>query len=456
VDMELGKDWAESVGHSRVLAARKKSGPGVHQAILRLERDVYCITVMREPAASEGLGWAELDQQWSDAVGSPFPGVIGSARLFLARLTDPATAPIPNPGLAAAVRTCPADARAGAWWERGIAVSNKFAVWEASEPVDDRTNRHIVVVAGEGHDAELSAWTWTSGDDAMPRLGQYLLAASTTRYQLQIWNRDGDNFRRLRERTDDTILGLVAVVAGRVHGRHLSQAELVSASTQLDSLQECEIGLAQLSTSLRDMRRTVEITLANMTAFSGNPNVGGLFADDRALAESFGTQLVDDATYLETTRERAREVSAVVDQLVQRGQQRRQERFNLGLTGIVGAILMILAAMQSLEFKPNLPGSVKAAVIGMLGVLALLVSLVVLRYAIPERRWPAALVAGGFSIFVASLTWLGVVIASEVRGVPTSIGAVLGWSVGGVVVGVAIALTVTLVRKALASSFTAS
>jgi hypothetical protein len=49
---------------------------------------------------------------------------------------------------------------------------------------------------------------------------------------------------------------------------------------------------------------------------------GGLFTADRALAGSFAQQLEDDVIYLETERERAREVGGLTDQLVQRGRQR--------------------------------------------------------------------------------------------------------------------------------------
>ncbi len=67
--------------------------------------------------------------------------------------------------------------------------------------------------------------------------------------------------------------------------------------------------------------------------------------------------LDDDATYLEAAQERTRQVGVLTDQLVQRGQQRRQERFNLGLTGVIGAILRSLAAIQSLAVDGAAPAA---------------------------------------------------------------------------------------------------
>lgn len=101
-------------------------------------------------------------------------------------------------------------------------------------------------------------------------------------------------------------------------------------------------------------------------------------------------------------------LTALIDQLVQRGQQRRQERFNLGLTGVIGAILMSLAAIQSLNYTVPLPPLVKPAVVAALGALALFASLVVLRFAVPDRHWPLSLAHAGFGLVTAALGWVGV------------------------------------------------
>lgn len=79
---------------------------------------------MLAPGAAEGLGWQELDAQWSVAIqaarsasATRWPeltvdGTLGEARLYLARLTEPQARPAiePNGALTAAVRSRMPDA----------------------------------------------------------------------------------------------------------------------------------------------------------------------------------------------------------------------------------------------------------------------------------------------------------------------------------------------------------
>ncbi|WP_158854843.1 CATRA conflict system CASPASE/TPR repeat-associated protein [Saccharothrix deserti] len=184
-----------------------------------------------------------------------------------------------------------------------------------------------------------------------------------------------------------------------------SGAELVAAVRELTSLQARELGLIDRTTRLREMCRTVDIATANLVAFVGD-ELGGLFADDRELAGWFVHRLDDDATYLEATLQRAAQVGALLDQFVQRSRQRRQESINLGLTGFVGAVLMSLAAIQSLQYTVPLPAAVKPAVVAALGGLALLVSLIVLRIVVPDRRWSRVLVHAGAGVVCGAFGWI--------------------------------------------------
>lgn len=276
-EIDPTRDRDGIVGEPGLLAARNRPGPGVYQAMLRREHDTFCITVMREPAQAEGIGWAQLDQKWTDAAGEASPGVIGTARLFLARLVD-AGAPVPDEGLTTAVRSaCPPDPTvAPGWWERGITVPQGFAVWEASSPADDRDLRRIIVVAAADRDPQLSAWTWISRDRSLPPFGRYLLHAAKVRYQRRVWG-DGQGFRELRQETNATVSRLLGVVAPRTPPQQRRQeptpAELVEASRELASLQSRELGLVDSSTRLREMRRTVLIAADNMAALSLDPPV---------------------------------------------------------------------------------------------------------------------------------------------------------------------------------------
>lgn len=444
VDLEHGWD-AVTGAPTGMLAARTRPGAGVHQAVLRREHDAFCLSVMREPAFADGIGWGELDHDWSVTVGQLSPGVIGSTRLFLARLAAPAAAPAPNVELSSVVRAmAPVNTAAnGQWWERGIVVPQGSAVWEASAPLDSRAERRIVVVAAEDRDCELSAWAWIGADQQLPPFGKYLLHAAKLRYQLRVWDA-GQGFRQLRHEADTTIRKLLHTVAPvSPQRREPRQAELVEASRELVSLQARELGLVDRSTRLREMRRTVDIAAANLIALSGDPQLGGLFADDRALAQWFGQQLDDDATYLEAALQRSQQVNALTDQLVQRSQQRRQESVNMGLTGVIGAILMSLAAIQALQYTVPLPALAKPAVITALGALALFATLVVLRIVVPDRRWSLVLAQAGFGGITATFTWVGV---SAIVGPSLAPDWTRLWAGAGFLIGTSIAVITTRIR----------
>ena len=156
-----------------------------------------------------------------------------------------------------------------------------------------------------------------------------------------------------------------------------------------------------------------------------------MFADDADLVGWATRQLDDDATYLEATSERARRVATLADQLVSQGLQDRRERFNLGLTGVIGAILMVLAAMQSLKLEFALPKPLLGGVVSSLGALALLVPVLLLRLAVPDRPWSAALVCAVVGVLVGTLPWVALTIDTKFTGPATSVAAVVGWSVSG-------------------------
>ncbi|GAA1866831.1 CATRA conflict system CASPASE/TPR repeat-associated protein [Actinomadura bangladeshensis] len=434
LDADPPAGWDGTAAASGVLAARTRPGSGVQQAILRRERDVFCLSVILEPDPSEGIGWAELDARWSRALAAPTRGTVGTARIFVARLGADATDRARAGELVAGV---PVEEGAAALWpERGIAVPEGFMVWEASAPDDRRVERRLVVIARRDGEHDLSDWTWIGPGAVLPPLAGYLLNAARLRFELRIWD-DGEGTRRLREDTDTVVgrlLGTVTASAGRGHG----EAELIDASRELVSLQTRAMGLADRTARLREMARTVAIAAANLAAFGGGTQLGGLFADDRALAEWFGRRLDDETAYLDAASQRAGQVGALADQLLLRDRQRRQESVNLGLTGVVGAVLMVLAAIQSLGYDVPLPAPVEPAVVTALGAFALLASLVVLRVVVPDQRWPRVLVRAAVGGVTASLGWVA---ASAVGGAEAGPGwAVLSAGVGFVagVLGVSV------------------
>jgi CASPASE and TPR Repeat-Associated N-terminal domain/CASPASE and TPR Repeat-Associated C-terminal domain len=432
-----------------VLAVRRSAGTGKHQAVLRQSHDAFCLAVLRSPGPGEPAGWPELDTEWTAVLGQPTSGVIGSVRILQARLADPAA--VLDAGALGPV----AESAAGesvAEPRNGVVVSaaplGPFAVWEASDQPpaaqswDGRAHRRVVVVAPAARDPELSAWTWSRSDAEPTPFAHYLLHAAKARYELRIWPA-GLGGRELRQQTDTAMRPLLDMVDEIAQtGRDPDVGDLVAASVPLARLQAGELGLVDRASRLREVRRSVVIAARNMALYAGADQSLGLFAEDKALVEWLDRQLDHDATYLEAALDRARSVTALTDQLVQRGLQRRQERFNLGLTAVIGAILMVLAAVQSLQYEVPIPKPVQPAVVTALGAFALLLSLVVLRAAVPgRRRWPAAAVCAGTALFGATLGWIAATVLAGGAGAAVCVARVSG--VVGAVTGLAVAALVT-------------
>ena len=416
----------------------------MHQAVLRRLREVAVLSVVRSPAPDDRCGWPELDQAWETVVRPPTPGVLGSARILQARLADPAAALNPTdlgPGVAAAT------GMAGAWSATGVLRQAKplgpFAMWEVLDPLprtdwDTRTERRLVVVAPADRDDWLSAWTWSRGTPELAPFATYLLHAAKVRYGLRVWAAAADRALRSEvEREIGPLLQLTEKVADS--GREPDVSALSAASARLVRLQAGELGLVVRTSRLREMRRSVEIAERNMAAYVGSEEPTGLFADDAALAGWAVRQLDNDATYLEAALDRARSVAPLVDQLVRRGVQDRRERFNLGLTGLIGAVLMALAAMQTLRLEFTLPKPLLGGVVCGLAALALLVPVLLLRQAAPGRVWSALLVCVGVGLLAATVPWIALTVAAHASGTATSALMIVSWGVGAALSGAALA-----------------
>lgn len=456
ITRELDAGWSPGgpAGGTGLLAARKRPGPeaGVYEAVLRAERDTLCLSVMLAPDPAAGIGWGELAEQWRQVVCAAGEGcgrgLYGSSMLFLAKLAEPAARPsiAPRDRQAGVVgERMPAPDAAADWTRHGVIVPQGFAVWEASAPRDDRIDRRFAVVCPQRHDAELSAWAWLGAGRVLPPFARYLLHTARLRYQLRVWG-DEVPSGHLRQEADAAVqrlLGIVMSSSGRGQSR---QRELMDAARDLVSLQARELGLVDRVSRLREMGRTVDIARANFALVSGDrgAGLGGFYADDRSLAEWFGARLDDEATYLEASLHRGEQVTALADQLLQRGRQHRRESVNLGLTGAVGAILMSLAAISSLQYSVPLPPPVKPAVITALGALALLSSLVVLRVVAQERPWSLWLVQAGTGLVTAALAWVAV---SAVAG--SAAGPLMTWLWAGAafLLGAVAAVACTRLRQ---------
>ena len=425
-----------------LFAARSSRIDGLHQLVLQRSGDVLCLSLLRAPSLN--IGWTALDAQWSAVLRPPTQGVLGTVRIAQARLAD-ATAALDLALLGPAVA---ADSRWTGRWTDGVLRDDlrlcPLAIWEVLDngqsqlDRDGRADRRVVVLAPQANDAELSAWTWSRGDDALTPFTRYLLHAAKARYELRLWAAARE-VTALRDETDRAIAPLLqlATTAAAV-GQDPDPDALLAASTTLVELQARELGLVDRASRLRDLRLTVAIAAANMTTHVGEKQDGGLFADDTAMLAWLDRQFRNDLTYLDAATERAQVVTGLADQLVHRGMSRRQERVNLALTGVIGAVLLVLAAIQSFTYSVPIPKAAQPPVIAALGAFALLTSMIALRLAAPRHTAPAVAVCLAAGMLGGALAWT---VVSLVAGV-TAVAVSGGWAALGGVVGLATAALV--------------
>ena len=461
----LGPDLPERISPlpaTEALAAIQRPGAGVFQAVLRREGDLLILSAVLSPAADPGPvpepvpGWAELDLAWQEITDQPPGGLIGEARLYLAE--SPAAAGMDE--MAESVRS----ALAGVTGDPRpplprVVVAPGLAVWEAAAQDQARACRRIAVLAGAERADELSAWTWSRGDLALPPFARYLSHAAILRYQLRVWDH-GAVTSQVRRQIDAPVARLVELLLAT--GRETPGGgadELDAAAARVTELLVSEIGLIVTVTRLRQMRRAVAATQANLQAalpaLSGDDREGGLFGGDRALGAWFGQVLEDDVVYLDATWDRARDLIERVDAVVRRrladrqeaaqarqeAARARQERFNLLQTAVIGALIMTLTAVQAFGYKVPLPAHAEPAIVALLGAVAFYLAARVLTLALPRRggifAWVGHLAAG---TVVAMALWT-VLAWAHGFGLRSSVlpGVTLALACAGFVAGTAVA-----------------
>jgi predicted nucleotide-binding protein len=286
-------------GEEAILAAQERPDADC-QAFLRRQYDVLNLSVVLAsppgaPAPAPGhSSWQDLDTQWSFLSDGLTAGLVGEARLYLARSATP-----PGPYLDGLL---PAPARVGGWTQERAATDGPLKLWEAPPWADNRPARRFVLAFGADQElhALASAWAWSNGGTAIPPLARYLLHAAKLRFLYRVWQRDATT----RELTA-LIRSQVAAVREASLGRRSDDAAA-------DELRRRAAEARLMAADLRELRQGVDIAEYNMSqviSSAGLLTPRGPFADDRKLAQNFLARLDDELRYLDIAAERAAEAT---------------------------------------------------------------------------------------------------------------------------------------------------
>ncbi|WP_431894518.1 CATRA conflict system CASPASE/TPR repeat-associated protein [Micromonospora haikouensis] len=418
------------------VAAARRSGGGVHEMFAYRRHDMLCLSVVLAPG--QATSWPALEADWARARGGEHPAVLGEVRLRLARhrrsrwgsasATAQAYASLraeldgpdrPGPAQGASGRRLPPGADRPS---PGVAVtSGGFVVWEASGLPDDRRLRRLVVVAPKGTEEQLSEWVWSSGRAEPATLTRYLLYAAMARYELRVWS--AGQTRSLPHQVDARLARLLPLLDEAAEEDQPDPAQWDRYARRLGQLVADEAGLLDAVAELSGLRRTVQIATTNMATLVPSPagaHRDGPFADDHALTTWFDQQLDDDLTYLRATLARTTSVGVLLDRSVRRWEAARRERYTLAQTALVGAVLMVLTAIQALRYQVPLPTRVQPAVVIGLGAVAFYLPLAVIRLASARRGGTTLVEHLALAALVATVLWAGLAWLANV--VPT------GWA----------------------------
>ncbi|MEV8390464.1 MULTISPECIES: CATRA conflict system CASPASE/TPR repeat-associated protein [unclassified Streptomyces] len=443
-----------------VLAARgtPRSCERTDQAFAFQSHDAYgCVVALAGDGTED---WASLERRWEEVAptlhGSPpYPAaVLGEVRLL--RGVYEGTAPFDEVAAALAHEPTATGQAVPSRRMRWSRVSESLALWDTS-PEPRSATRTLVVVAADatGHldgdalDGLLDEWSWVSDRPWPSPLTRYLLQSVKLRHLSAVRDRHLPAIHGLRHDVDaliDELIGLHRRVgsptASVADGSRLID-DLMRAETALGRLQVRQAeGLIGTLTTLQRMRRSAQITAANMAAsvpVEPGRRQGEPLDTDHRLGQWLAEQLDDDAYYLEAVRQRADEVGRVAGAVTQQMLQRHQQHLLQVQGAVLGGILMALAAIQSIGYKVPLPGPLGGPAIALASTLALTLPGAVIRWSrpfgrqAPLRRFDLLAVAltgaaAGWLVVSAFFVW---VLGSAAAPV---------WSVSGAVVGAGLTL----------------
>ncbi|GAA3963027.1 CATRA conflict system CASPASE/TPR repeat-associated protein [Actinoplanes auranticolor] len=380
----------------KVLAARARPTPGGSRELLVYQ--VHDVLVVSSVHAfhSRLRNWPQFDDQWlTHLEGLGEEHLIGAARVYCSvvggRLERAG-------GLADGLTNRRPAVRPGLAWR----PTDKMLVYELARS-GLAAPRRLLAVAKE--EPTLDEWLWTSPGSGLPSFTRYLLQAARLRNLSVVLRTLRPGFRETVRRVEEQCRAVETVIGDR--GVPLEQ--ILAAERGLVRLNIDQGGLVEQLTTLRSMIRSVEAIQHNLETVGATGRVG---AADSRIGRWALEQLRTEDAYLSAAQVKAAEQGRLATAVVTTRLADRKANLTLLQTTIIGAVLMTLATIQSLEYEVPLPGRLQPPTIFLLTGLALVLPSAVLRWprgAAYDATWAridvgfAAVIGAGAGWFCTSL-----------------------------------------------------
>jgi hypothetical protein len=369
------------------------------QVLFRWSHDVLILSAVLAPRVVTPDPWTELQRQW-DAVAPVSATYYGVVKIFQGLLS---TGRVPHAELRILARSLAPlvpDARTEPpWLDQGGVAGGGLAVWETGSVADERRERRLLVIGPPGKDDLLSAWTWSTGDAATTPLTRYLTHAAKIRYEYRVWAQDSASVRARRVRVSEHSRLVLQQLITTLGSPSLDQEAISKLLEPFYALELEVAALVDITGQLQQLRRTVEVALANISEYA-EPSWGqpAMFSDDRRLGTRLVEQVSDDVTYLVAVKDGARNAIATAREALERRaavlkqeQQEHQDRVSLLQAVVISGVVLCLTVVQALGYQVPLRGGVKPAAVaalcaGSVWLVVFVIRLAALPYLTASRR----------------------------------------------------------------------
>lgn len=276
--------------------------------------------------------------------------------------------------------------------------------------------RVLAVVAPLSKMDTLFEWlVWVDRTQLAP-FARYLMHTSKIRFTQQIFERDICKQREELPQIDSTLNGLLALHSNISEAEFTRHTTLSDFQAGLNRMQDASYRLLYSISSLKEMRLTTQIAennikeLLSLPASAYDLSISGHspFKQDFLRARWLREQIDIELGYLHAVRERVEEGHNVMTRRLELETHKNARKLNelvLLQGSFIGALVVVLAAAQTLGMKPPFHERLYWPLVGLLGALALALPPIFTHWHEGLRR--ADLIAGG--MLGAALMWFGTI-----------------------------------------------